>query len=451
MKTILLLFIASIAVAETRITDVSCGALDVRSGKVEVSYTVTVDEGDPPAVLCGTVVDHVTGKTLADATLSGVRPPLKAGSFRAVWHMAQDVPNLPASRAVLRLRAEPLPPEEPSEKPTEEPPEIVITMPVTELAIAPISRDEEAIHLVIDLSGGPGANHYPTTILKGIPEGGWTDEYKTTKLVLRLLEPGSLTMGYHQGETPLSRDLFLHEETVEKPFFIGVFEVTQRQWELVMGNRPSFFKNDACYAVRPVEMVRYNDVRGMNLGSRWPKDNAVDDDSFLGRIRNKTGLMGADLPTSVQWEYACRAGTTTAMNNGRNVLTTIDDPAASEVCRYWSTAGKVEFPPQDVDFRYGTSAVGSFMPNAWGLYDMHGNVWEWCRDWLVYTPPPNVRSVEWPIAFQEGDARVVRGGSWRDDSFMPRSSYFGGMSPTSTGYNHGVRLLVEDVPASLFQ
>ena len=108
MKTALLLLVASIAVAETRITDVSCGALDVRSGKVEVSYTVTVDEGDPPAVLRGTVVDHVTGKTLADATLSGVRPPLKAGSFRAVWHMVQDAPNLPASRVVLRLRAEPI-------------------------------------------------------------------------------------------------------------------------------------------------------------------------------------------------------------------------------------------------------------------------------------------------------------------------------------------------------
>ncbi len=315
--------------------------------------------------------------------------------------------------------------------------------PVAKTEVPKKGVPDNAEYLVIDLSGGSTADRYPVETIHGTPEGGWSEEFKTSKLVLRRLEPGSLTMGYHAGETPLSRDLFLREETIDSPFFMGVFEVTQRQWELVMGNRPSFFKNDAFYATRPVESVNYIDIRGAGRGSHWPHDNAVDDDSFLGRIRRKTGLDSADLPTSAQWEYACRAGTTTAMNNGRNLRTTIDDPAASEVCRYWSTAGKSVSPPEYADLRYGTAAVGSFKPNAWGLYDMHGNVWEWCRDWLVYTPPQDVRSVECPTAAGEGDRRIVRGGSWYDDSFMPRSSNFGGISPTSTGSNHGFRVMVE--------
>lgn len=267
-----------------------------------------------------------------------------------------------------------------------------------------------APYCVIDLSGGVNAACYPRAGLSDVPLGGWTDEYKTTKLVLRRIVAGTFIMGSDQ--TDVRRRV-----TLTKPFYMGVFEVTQKQWELVMGSWPgsspssSSGRGDAY----PAYSVSYNDIRGPSSGARWPASSAVDTSSFLGRLCAKTGL-NFDLPTEAQWEYACRAGTTTTYYWG--------DAMDGSYAWYWNNSSSKAHP------------VGTKKPNAWGLYDMSGNEREWCRDWygtLAYGADP--------VGSASGSDRVLRGGYWRSDSGYCTSSYRYYFGPSGRYHDFGFRLV----------
>ena len=249
----------------------------------------------------------------------------------------------------------------------------------TEKAVGKVN----ALYCVIDLSGGPDVTFYPVSYFSDVPKGGWGDEYKTTKLVLRRIPAGTFIMGGDQGNES-------HRVAITKPFYIGVFEVTQKQYELVTGKNPAEYKG----AMRPVENVSYDNVRGKSKGSQWPFSSDVDADSFIGKLRARTLIDTFDLPTSAQWEYACRAGTTSVYNNGGD---TEDD--LRKVARYNDTGGS--------DEKHAT--VGSYAPNGWGLYDMLGNVWEWCLDWRG----PLSFGTD-PVGPDSGSTQhVQRGGSWK--------------------------------------
>jgi formylglycine-generating enzyme required for sulfatase activity len=185
-------------------------------------------------------------------------------------------------------------------------------------AAVSLQEASDGLYMVIDLSGGTNTASYPVFYLNSAPADGWTDEYKTSQLVMRKISKGTFTMGSPSNE--LGRfefgcsDETQHQVTLTKDFYIGVFEITQRQWELVMGYRPSYFKNATYYATRPVEQVSYYDIRenpanGDDPAVDWPANNAVNAASFMGKLRAKTGLSTFDLPTESQGEYACRAGT----------------------------------------------------------------------------------------------------------------------------------------------
>ena len=178
-------------------------------------------------------------------------------------------------------------------------------------------------YCVIDLSRGPKAISYPVSYLASEPRTGWAKEYKTRKLVLRRISA---------GEDPLGR------YTISKDFYIGVYELTQKQWELVMGVGQVQSKS----ADLPLVMVSWADVRGKNVDARSDGSRKIDESSFLGRLSARTGLR-FELPSSAQWEYACRAGTTTDTYLG-------DGKDALSECKK--------------------------TPNAWGLYDTIGGVWE---------------------------------------------------------------------------
>ena len=176
---------------------------------------------------------------------------------------------------------------------------------------------------------------------------------------------GTFTMG--EGDTA-------HQVTLTKPFEMGVHEVTQEQYEKVMGKNPSEFKG----AKNPVEMVSWNDaVEFCRKLSELPAEKAA------GHVYR--------LPTEAEWEYACRAGTTTKFSFGD------DKSELGEYAWYADNSGKKPHP------------VGEKKPNAWGLYDMHGNVWEWCQDYRGELPSGSATDPTGPAS---GSWRVRRGGSW---------------------------------------
>ncbi len=294
-------------------------------------------------------------------------------------------------------------------------------------------------YLIIDLSAeARGSN--PVSYRSAPPAYGWTDEYKTTKMVLRRIPAGTFMMGSPEDE--LGRDATQetrHQVTLTKDFYVGVFQVTQKQWELVKGNRPSYFNNLACYESRPVEQVGYGDIRGNSARSTRADNDAIDANSFLGLLRAKTDL-DFDLPTEAQWEYACRAGTTTALNSGKNLTSTENCPNVAEVGRYKYNGGSDN--SMDCDTSVGTAKVGSFLPNQWGLYDMHGNVWEWCLDWWGEDYSPQEATD--PTGPADGAYRITRGGCWANKAFLCRSAQRVGYSPSNDWQPYlGFRIVVD--------
>jgi formylglycine-generating enzyme required for sulfatase activity len=291
-------------------------------------------------------------------------------------------------------------------------------------------------YVVIDLSAGSSATSYPWTELDSVPAGGWTTDHKTTKLVLRRIPAGTFTMGSPGDPAPeLGRntDETQHSVTLTQDLYVGVFEVTQAQWERVMGTWPSYFNNTTYRDTRPVEQVSWDDIRG----GTWPGDPAGSGapvaGTFVKLLRDRTGL-NVDLPTESQWEYACRAGTTTALNSGKNLTSTGECPNMAAVGRYYYNG--YSGYTQGGDTSKGTAAAGSYQANAWGLYDMHGNVWEWCADWYGTYPG----TVTDPLGSASGSNRVIRGGSWIYSAGYCRSARRNSSIPTNRYPYIGFRL-----------
>lgn len=257
-------------------------------------------------------------------------------------------------------------------------------------------------YLIIDVSEGAEAQSYPVTRALTVPDP-LPDTYKTSSLLLRRISADgqSFTMGSPAGELGRASDETQHQAAFSNDFYIGVLEVTQRQWELVMGEAVGQYPGDS----RPVEEVSYDDIRGDVSGDGWPRTRAVDAASFLGVLRARTSLPLLDLPTEAQWEYACRAGTTTALNNGENLSDEQQAPELDALGRYGYNGSE-------------TSVCGTYLPNAWGLYDMHGNVAEWCLDWYANYSGDATD----PTGPETGTNRVLRGGAWQSIAAECRSA-----------------------------
>lgn len=280
--------------------------------------------------------------------------------------------------------------------------------------------------MVIDLGKGTAATEadpYPVyyyTSLEALPNGGLSNNlYKTDCLVMRKIPSG----GYAMGDESVSGASV--PVTLTRAFYAGVYEVTQKQWYKVMGTDPSSFKNVA----RPVEMVGYHQIRenfssNTALSPNWPQSDAVGADSFMGLIRSRCGIFGFDLPTVAQAEYYCRAGTTTYYHDG----VTLTNAALQLAVLGWYIGNSGG----------STHEVGLKAPNAWGLYDTHGNVWEWCLDWHgVQVGGIDPKGPETPTL----SSRRRRGGGYEGEVEGCRSAVVYRDLPTATKSSLGFRLV----------
>lgn len=235
---------------------------------------------------------------------------------------------------------------------------------------------------------------------------------------------GSFPMGCGESDDQcLYDEKPRHLVTVSQPFYLGKFEVTQAQWAAVMGTRPGAFRGDDL----PVENVSWDDAQ-----------------EFIRRLNALEGTDKYRLPTEAEWEYAARAGTMTKFS--------FDAARAGEYAWYWDDSGNTTHP------------VGEKLPNPLGLHDMHGNVWEWVRDWygddeygrrLAASPGNPLRGTNSPLKDEkgfsadpsgppEGAFRVLRGGGWSNDLRYLRSAHRHGYPPGVRRANVGFRVAISD-------
>jgi formylglycine-generating enzyme required for sulfatase activity len=290
-----------------------------------------------------------------------------------------------------------------------------------------------------------------------VPWGVTDSRWKKDWLLLRLIPSmggSTVTLGSPANEFLRAGDgtESLRSVSITQPFYVGVYPVTQRQWEDVgVRSKPSKFNNTTDWEERPVEQVTYNEIRGATSSSPavdWPlTDHDVLAMSFLGKLRAKTGdVLAFDLPTDAQWEYACRAGTTGPWNNGIGGVNNAEDPNLNLLGRNQYNGGKIwansawQEPAAAVTASNATAKVGSYLPNAWGLYDMHGNVWEMCLDWYTVDATDATLSGDNPKGPLTGSKRMLRGGPWPDGATNARSARRGGDVPTVWNHYIGFRV-----------
>ena len=266
----------------------------------------------------------------------------------------------------------------------------------------------EWIHQMLDDNEPPP----PMVIPLNLPSGA-------KPLDMVLIQPGTFTMGSPSDERGRRSDLewLPHAVTITEAFYLGKYEVTQAQWEAVMGSNPAGSSSYGVGDDYPVHYVSWNDCQ-----------------AFIDQL-NTLGQGTFRLPTEAEWEYACRAGTDTRFSFG-DALECSDSTSYCDLMDeyMWWGGNRTYGGEQD-----GSKEVGRKLPNPWGLHDMHGNLYEWCSDrWQ--SPSARGPQVD-PQGPTSGSPRVLRGGSWNSYARHCRSALRSSSSPGNRSTDIGLRLL----------
>ena len=366
-----------------------------------------------------------------------------AGTYRVTWDSTADAPNLLVTNLKYSVTA------------------------------------NMAKYMVIDLSKGLNAtaeDPYPITYMEECPDptrddGGWTDEYKTTKMVFRLIQPQTYVRGWGNNSFGDYHDCYNGNQKLTRPFYMAIFECTQGQAKRIHSGYSSSGVEQYQYTggsradARPSAVFSYENWRGNSATHCWPNTaGTVSSGSIIGQLRSRTGQAdyeGFDLPTEAEWECAARAGDTGAWHGdglehtgkpttGEYTSTsTPSNTLLNTLGRYKYNGGYApgasKAPDYSSDESLGTAVVGSYRPNAWGLYDVLGNVWEFCLDYYKSASPYNVTHDVDDMGRVVPDAttrpvRVVRGGAFDSDAKTASLAKRGNASCEDWAVNKGVRL-----------
>lgn len=392
-------------VAAVSVTNVSCRQRYPWNGLVDIDYTVVSDSSSADIYVLVEGYDAAKGEPLAMVTLSGAstRGPVAPGTYRMTWDAGKDRPNFRTQDFRVKI---------------------------TPFRGAPP-------YIVVDLSGGNTAENYPVRYSMTGPDLS-DDTCRTTELWLRLILPGTFMMGSpatELGRVSVDSRETQRKVTLTKAFYIGVFELTQKQWDLVADEQAKtvYGQNTVDLGdLLPMGHVSYLHLRGEEVSNGWPSNRQVGADSFIGKLRRRSRLT-FDLPTSAQWEYACRAGTTSALYSGKELTSTNVCPNASALGRY---KGNIN---DGIGGLNRSAVVGSYLPNAWGLYDMSGNVGERCLDRAESVTGAELTD---PKGAVTGKSYIHRGGTRVHGASHCRSAYMGYCPWIQQWNDVGCRLVV---------
>ena len=379
------------------------------NGKVNIDYVLIGEEGSQHDITVtlrngSSVITNEYGSLSGD--LIGVTP----GARRIVWDPSYNSPTYEEALMV-------------------------------NFSAALSTADDDNTYMIVDLSGGSSASEYPVSFMSAPPAGGWTNEYKTDKLVLRRIPAGTGTLGAPTDEIGYNANYQLQRKvTFTNDYYIAIFETTQKQFQNVMGYNATLW---ASQDDKPVGYVNYQFLRGTNsffkasdrADGTWPNHEAT---SFFGVLNSKVaaalsaaglGDYEMELPTVSQWEYACRAGTTGAWNNGMTITNALSDANADLLAWYQkTTTGSIYQLPE---------VVGRLTANAYGLYDMHGNIGEWTRDRISFPAWDGSDQIE-PLKYDSAANALVCGG-WRQQSTgSTGAQYVRSSSAIQIAYNYDV-------------
>ena len=396
---------------------------DTRTDVLTVTYDLENKQNDEPLFVTMDILTNGVsiGKNIFRSVSGDISPDSSAlvapgTGKRIVWDAARDWPDQFSTNATVKISA----------------------------YYADKLDQLPGIYMKIDLAG---AASYPIVYTMAGPavdadQRVVNDDDKGRYMWMRRVEacPQGFVMGADPHESTPNYYYYGERETkhtvrLRKPFFVGIFPVTRKQYRLIKGNDPQYISSSD-YA--PVNYVSYNAIRGQTAAGGttvdWPNNtdnmHIVGDGSFLDVLRGKTDLE-FDFPTEAQWEYMCRAGTDTAWNNGVGTVGNVghvEDDNLAKLGWYKSNVPAASAQP-----------VGQKLPNAWGIYDCHGNVWEWCLDWLALDI---TAMTDDPVGPTSGSNKVLRGGAFDCEAHNCRAARRDSNARSTSGNTIGFRLVV---------